>query len=218
MIHLPDQKNWNQFWTRPQSQRFHQASWSKKRIMQVLQPCLTPGKKALDAGCGSGFFSVYFCDQGMQTVALDYSDAALRATQAAAGGRAQTVQADVLQENLTSRLPGRFDLIFSDGLLEHFVPKDQDRILQQWKGLLTPAGYIVTFVPNRWSPWELIRPFFMPGIAEMPFVLDELVDLHERNGLRIVEKGGINTLPFRFSPDKWLAEQFGMLLYIVARK
>ena len=84
--------------------------------------------------------------------------------------------------------------------------------------LLADDGSLVTFVPNRWSPWELIRPFYMPGIEEAPFVLSELIELHERNGLCVIQKGGVNTLPFRLSPDKWFAEQFGMLLYTIARK
>mgnify|MGYP001602475899 FL=1 len=99
---LPNQGNWDQFWSRPQSDRFHQISWSKRRIMQVLQPYLQSGKKALDAGCGSGFFSAYFCDQGMETIALDYADAALTAAKEATGGRAKIVKADMLHDDFKS--------------------------------------------------------------------------------------------------------------------
>ncbi len=218
MSTLPDQKIWNQFWNRPQSDRFHHVSWSKRRVMQVLRPYAISGKKALDAGCGSGFFSAYFCDQGMQTVSLDYAEAALAAAREATSGRAQIIKADMLNDDLGFLLNQKFDLIFSDGLLEHFIAKDQDRIMSQWMKLLTDDGCLVTFVPNRWSPWELIRPFFMPGIEESPFVLTELIELHERNGLSVFERGGVNTLPFKLSPDKWFAEQFGMLLYVLARK
>ena len=83
--------------------------------------------------------------------------------------------------------------------------------------VVKPGGHIVTFVPNRWSPWELIRPFFMPGIAEKPFVLNELLDLNRRNDLAIVESGGVNVLPYAVSPEM-MGPAFGMLLYTVAKK
>jgi len=72
-------------------------------------------------------------------------------------------------------------------------------------------------VPNRWSPWELIRPMFMPDIEETPFVMQQLIDLNHRNGLKVIRYGGINTLPIRFSPDKMVGRTFGMLLYTMAK-
>ena len=58
----------------------------------------------------------------------------------------------------------------------------------------------------------------MPGIEETPFILKELVEVHERNGLSVIQKGGVNTIPFRFSPDQWMGSTFGMLLYVIARR
>ena len=110
----------------------------------------------------------------------------------------------------------RFDLIFTDGLLEHFSTKEQDAILQNFISVLAPGGVIVTVVPNRFSPWELIRPIFMPGIEEKPFTLRGLISLHKRNGMAILDQGGVNVIPFCFSPDRLLGGHCGMLLYCVA--
>ena len=46
----------------------------------------------------------------------------------------------------------------------------------------------------------------------------QLVDLNERNGLKVIEKGGVNTFPFAFSPDKMIGSVFGMLLYTISEK
>ncbi len=214
----PQDTDWNQFWNRSASKQFSQPSWSKKRILKVLEPYAVDGKKALDAGCGSGFFSRYFCGRGMLTVAADYSESALEMARMVTEGKSRLLKADFLNERLDEKLNDRFDLIFSDGLLEHFPSARQDTIIKNWASVLSKDGVMVTFVPNRFSPWELIRPLYMPGIEETPFVLKELVDAHERNGLRVIGKGGVNTFPFRFSPDRWIGPVFGMLLYVVARR
>lgn len=216
-IQTPQDTDWNRFWEKDASKKFGRISWSKRRILQVLAPHLQEGKAALDAGCGSGFFAGRFTDARMCTTAVDYSDEALQMAQENTRGRARVLKIDLLDENLRDVLDVRFDLIFTDGLFEHFSPADQDRILQNFRSVLNKEGVICTFVPNRFSPWEIIRPFYMPGIEEKPFVLQELTGLHTRNGLHIVEKGGINVLPFRFSPDRLAGPLWGMLLYVIAR-
>ncbi len=215
---LPKADNWDYFWGLEKTEKFTKVSWSKKRIIKVLRSYIQEGDKALDAGCGSGFFSKFFCDQGLSTVSLDYSPKALAIAQKATQGRARIVEGDLVSPGLNEMIPERFDLIFSDGLLEHFCETDQDKIIQNLVALLNDSGVIVTFVPNRWSPWELIRPFLMPGIEEKPFVLRQLVELNHRNGLAVIEKGGVNTFPFSLSPDNFFGPLFGMLLFAVAKK
>jgi SAM-dependent methyltransferase len=217
-MQTPQDTDWNRFWSRPGSKQFSKVSWSKRRILNVLEPFATAGKMALDAGCGSGFFSRYFCDRGMSTVAADYSESALEMAKTVTDGKCRLLKADFLNERLDQKLTDRFDLIFSDGLLEHFSAPQQDTIIKNWASVLSADGVMITFVPNRFSPWELIRPLYMPGIEETPFILKELVSVHERAGLKIVQKGGVNTLPFRFSPDQWTGSAFGMLLYVVAKQ
>lgn len=214
----PEAKDWNHYWKLDKTQVFTKISWSKRRIMDVIGPYCQPGRAGLDAGCGSGFFSQYMLTQKMEVLAIDYSQAALDIAKNLTGGMVQAMKTDLLNDDLSKKTPKRFDFIFTDGLLEHFSPQDQDKILQNLKNVLKEDGVIATFVPNRWSPWELIRPFYMPGIEEKPFTLNELIVLHERNGYEIQKTGGINTLPFAISPDPLLGKTFGMLLYVIARK
>jgi len=219
---MPQEKDWEKFWIKDASKvhgtETQAVSWSKRRIQDVLKKYVAKDKRALEAGSGSGFFSAYFCDCGMKTTAIDYSDQALDMTKNATGGRAKILKINLLDKSLTSLLAESFDLVFTDGLFEHFSDFEQDRILSNLMSVLAPGGVVATFVPNRWSPWELIRPFYMPGIKEVPFQLKQLIRLNERSGLKVIEQGGVNTLPLRFSPDKLLGPTFGMLLYTVAKK
>ncbi len=218
MVQTPKDSDWNRFWQASQKSHSAKVSWSKRRVIKVVDPFLRAPLRVLDAGCGSGFFSKYFCERGAQVVALDYSDQALDVTRQLTRGKVKVVKCDLLCENLTNVFSDKFDLIFTDGLFEHFDLPVQDRMMQNFISVLSTDGKIATFAPNRWSPWELIRPFFMPGIDETPFVLSELVSLNKRNGLCVVAQGGVNVLPFPLSPEKIFGRFFGMLLYTVAKK
>ncbi|MFA5088231.1 MAG: class I SAM-dependent methyltransferase [Candidatus Omnitrophota bacterium] len=214
----PSAGDWNRFWGDERARGLPPAGWSKRRIISVIERHPVEKKKILDAGCGSGFFSRYFCDHQGETVSLDFSRQALENTATMTQGRAQILQLGLVKDGLAQAGLGPFDLIFSDGLFEHFSFSDQDIIMKNLMSVLADQGVIITFVPNRWSPWQLVRPFFMPGISERPFTLRQLVDLNVRNGLRVREKGGGNTLPVAFSPEGPFASYFGMLLYTVAGK
>jgi len=209
---------WDNYWGDEGSSRFRDVSWSKRRMLRVMAPHALAGQTVLDAGCGSGFFSRAFLDQGMDVISLDASEKALELTKTKTEGRGRGIQADLLQQDLALRVGQECGLVFSDGLFEHFEGKEQDRILLNLKKCLRADGKIITFVPNRFSPWELIRPFFMPGIEERPFTLKGLSDMHERNGFSVGQRGGVNVLPFPLSPEKVLGPLFGMLLFVIAKK
>ena len=219
-LRTPHSKDWDDFWNKRRKDILRGPSWSKRRILAVIAQYLNPGKNALDAGCGSGFFSKHFCDVGMNVTALDFSDEALASASWLSQGKVRTVKGDLRSAELAQKLSAEnpYDVIFSDGLLEHFSMDEQLKIMENFCRMLKPGGLLITFVPNRWSPWELIRPFYMPGIEEKPFILSQLIGLNEKAQLRMVNGGGVNALPFRWSPDQWVGDLFGMLLFTIARK
>jgi len=208
-------ERWNNFWKGFDAAALARASHSKKRIIKVLQRHLRPGMKVLDAGCGSGFFTNFFACAEADATAVDYSEEALRLAEKLVGNKAAYQVADLLSDTLPDTLGTRFDLIFSDGLFEHFTDAEQQRLMGNLRRVKSDDGLIATFVPNRFSPWQLIRPFMMPGIKEKPFSLERLVRLSE--GMSIIEQGGLNVIPCALSPEKWLGSIFGMLLYTIAR-
>ncbi len=204
--------SWNNFWTRDHIPG-NGVSWSKKRIISRLEPYLKRGTRVIDAGCGSGFFSHFFQRQGMDVLALDYSESALQLCRQKCDNKVRIEKFDLLNESLKSRFGQNFGLVFSDGLLEHFTFKDQICLLRNFAEATTPGGVVFTIVPNRFSPWQLVRPLFMPGIEESPLTLKKLIRLNHLAGLKIREAGGLNVLPIHFSPEASLGNFFGMLLF-----
>jgi SAM-dependent methyltransferase len=208
-------ESWDRFWSAQGTRRFTQKSWSKVRIMEVLDGVVREGMDILDAGCGSGFFSAYFVNKGCRVWSLDHSEASLEIARKNTQGRCEAyLREDLFQEDWTAPYRGKFDLIFTDGLFEHFTQEDQLRLMGRFRLLKKGSGIVATFVPNRYSWWEVVRPFVMPGITEVPFTPSRLRALHA--GMRILKTGGLNVLPLRLSPERLLGPSLGMLLYCLA--
>jgi 2-polyprenyl-3-methyl-5-hydroxy-6-metoxy-1,4-benzoquinol methylase len=210
----PSPGSWNSYWS-SSGEGFQKESFSKKRIIAVLDKYVFTGAQVLDAGCGSGFFSSYFLSRGCVVDALDYSDQALEMARKNTEGKCRQYYRTDLTGPGAAFLGGAYDLIFSDGLLEHFSLSDQSKIIALLASKKKSGGCLVTVVPNMLSPWQLIRPFFMPGIREKPFTRRALVRLHDT--MKIIEQGGVNVLPCSWSPERSTGAIFGMLLYCVCR-
>lgn len=209
--------DWDGFWDNAEGGQFTRISWSKRRMEKLLSPHLVRNGRVLDAGCGSGYFSALFLSRGCRVSTLDASPEALEiARRATRGGAEEYLQEDLLDSSFAARHGERFDLVFTDGLFEHFVPSDQKRIMDNLVSSLKVGGVIATFVPNALSWWTVVRPLFMRGIYERPFRRAALRRLHD--GLAPVGEGGLSVLPFRFSPERLLGGRFGMLLFHLARK
>ncbi|MFH1853997.1 MAG: class I SAM-dependent methyltransferase [Candidatus Omnitrophota bacterium] len=202
-------EQWDLFWEKRDKPVY---SWAKRRMINILGQYVRPGMRVLDAGSGTGFFSSYFIACGCDVSSVDYSEKALSITRHVTKGKARAyIKADLLKKALDTK----FDIIFSDGLLEHYSQNKQDRIVLNMKAMKKDKGYLINFVPNKRSLWSVVRPFYM-NIKEQPFTIGDFTRIHLRNGLSIVLIGGINVLPFRVSPERLLGRQFGMLFYCIA--
>ncbi len=207
-------EKWDDYWNRNERTRFTRVSWSKRRIIGILDEYVKDGLVVLDAGCGSGFFSNYFISSGCRVYSLDYSARALGVARRLTRDRSESyLQRDLLDKRLTEEFEHYFDIIFTDGLFEHFPEDSQRNILDGFVTMKKEDGLIATFVPNKFTLWTLLRPLFMPQIKEVPFTLSRLKSLHSR--CQILRSGGLNILPVRHSPDKLIGRYFGMLLYII---
>lgn len=210
-------QDWSCFWSSTKYSRMRKSK-SKERILRVLSSYIEPGLSVLDAGCGSGFFSARFIALGARVTAVDYSEEALRFARRNTGDLAgEYLLADLRDADFAGTLRDRFDLVFSDGLFEHFPPAEQDAILANFVTMTKPGGIVATFVPNLFHPRVLVQPIIMPGIREKPFTRRRLLDFYRRNGLRAVESGGVNCVPIEASPDRALGAWFGMIIYAIGQ-
>ena len=133
-------KRWDEFWHRGELWlTLLRFTPTYRKIVRIFnQMTLARGAKILDVGCGSGKLASFWSQNGHDIFGLDISDQALEFTRSQG---VPVMKADV------RRLPfndGTFDLVYSDGLLEHFP--DPEFILAEL--FRVSRNYVFTLVPR----------------------------------------------------------------------
>jgi 2-polyprenyl-3-methyl-5-hydroxy-6-metoxy-1,4-benzoquinol methylase len=153
---------------------------------------LRPGTAVLDVGCGHGMHALKAARRCGQVVGLDGDrralDVARRAAHAAGVRNAAFLAADV-EQPLPVR-PACADTVLCLDVLEHV--RARDRLLQEMRAALRPAGALLLAVPNRATSWK--RRLERAGLFaysdpdhKIEYTLPELERELARNGFRIVE-------------------------------
>lgn len=113
------------------------------------------GERVLDAGCGTGIYSIELAKRGARVIGLDASSGMLewaRGKAATAGLKIDFIKADALKIPFSD---GHFDMVISVCML-CFV-KDRQAALLEVKRVLRPGGRLIIAVLNSRSPWALLR-------------------------------------------------------------
>jgi len=154
---------------------------------------LAPGCRVLELGCGRSRWLPFLaqhrgCDvSGLDTEAFACELA--RANLAGAGAAGRILCGDAFDLERHRDLVGRFDLIYSMGLLEHF--SDATERIVALTRYLRPGGRMITTVPNmRGFNW-LMQWLGSREILEMHVVYDRkrLTRVHEAAGLTTLAAG-----------------------------
>lgn len=187
----------------------------RKRFLESLSRCL-PQKtnhpcRALEVGCGTGIDSYILAQRmGCSGYGIDLSDEALNFAKKA--GQSFSVSlylgiADIL------KLPFRdnsFDLVFSQGVLEHFSD-DRAATAEQLR-VLKPGGSLVINVPQRYTVYTIakhyrIRSGDWPWGYETEYSCRRLRKLGRHFGLREIEVLGYGYWFSRLEPV-WVLRSF----------
>jgi 2-polyprenyl-3-methyl-5-hydroxy-6-metoxy-1,4-benzoquinol methylase len=123
-------------------------------VEQFLDDCRLPreffrGRRALDAGCGSGRWSYALAELGANLVAFDLTEGGI---EAAAEHLFERENVSVCQANLFQPpfAPESFDFVMSWGVLHH--TPDTHAAFRQLVPLVKPGGTLYVMVYERHSP------------------------------------------------------------------
>jgi len=181
----------------------YQSNWIElanilKEAIPVIFACkpIKRGLRALEIGVGSGKWSAAFAIMGFETWSMDYSTEILeQAHRNFPFVMTLKVKADIRESR---RLDiGQFDLVFSEGLLEHYVnPDERHAILTNMGAYVKDEGFLVLIVPH-WSKEPDELQFTAPRLAreirkaspDMTVIRTEQVanEIHDSAG-RVVRK------------------------------
>lgn len=132
--------------------------------LELVEPLLQPGVRILEIGSGIGFFAGFLTECGYDVVELEPVGAGFEfigAARAALGHDQRSNHLNIGVEALDATLHGRFDLIYSQNVLEH-VP-DWQVALDASMSVLASDGVMCQSCPNYSFPYE---PHF--GIPLVP--------------------------------------------------
>lgn len=151
--------------------------YESELLLELLKP--QPGEQILDAGCGTGIFTLDLLSYGCRVTGIDISWPMLvRARRKAEGTPFQTVQSDILRLPFKNDL---FDKTISVTAIE-FI-EDAKTALEELFRVTQRGGTIVLASLNRLSPWAERRkskedhPLFKKAIFRSPEELLSLVSI-----------------------------------------
>lgn len=108
------------------------------------------GKKILDIGCGTGFFSKNLLEMGYEVTSVDGSSLALEYS------KKRGLENLILSDACKLPFPDNsFDAVVALDILEHI--KDDGAAVREWTRVLKPGGIMLIFVPALsllWSPQD----------------------------------------------------------------
>ena len=164
-------------------------AWFYREFHHLWEPHLPPAGDAsirlLEIGCAQSRWLPYFAREwGYAVTGLDYSELGCHQSQALL--TREGIAGEIFHQDLFCPEPrqlARFDLVFSNGVVEHF--EDPGTVLHRMAAYLKPGGLMITIVPNL-AGWlgglqKLISPEVMA--IHRPLTREELVEAHVAAGL-----------------------------------
>jgi len=166
------------------------------RFFSEHLPMARSGQVLLEAGCGaSAWLPVFARRFGYRVMGLDYSEQGCGLAKAVlqkAGVAGSILRADLFA--LPPELKGCADVVFSQGLVEHFTPTRG--VVERLAWLTKPGGLVLTLVPNMRGVTGLLQRVADKRTFDLhvPLTPDGLAAAHRDSGLTPVAWGHLGTL------------------------
>jgi 2-polyprenyl-3-methyl-5-hydroxy-6-metoxy-1,4-benzoquinol methylase len=163
------------------------------------------GRRVLEIGCGrSRWLPCLAMSFGCRMTGIDidaYAAELARANLAGAGVSGEILCRDAFDAKANEDLHGRYDLVYSMGLLEHFT--DPAPCLAVLSRYLKPGGRLLTTVPNLQGVNGMLqRLVSRRRLKHLVYDKQRLAEVHRDAGLEIISTGYVGFYDGYFSaPD-----------------
>lgn len=180
--------DWNLFWRfTGRQQKFNQLLYAYhfRHYTRLLKGMLPPAPMILELGAGTGTLARRVLDRwGGRAILVDSNAHAVGLFRRGckAGEPIEYVQADVL----SLQTAPVFDLVYSDGLIEHFPEKCE--IMRAHLSAVKESGLVMLFVPNNSFLFKTLTRFGPDMGYEERYTLKALVALCQSFGLEVLRQ------------------------------
>ncbi|MDD4856786.1 MAG: class I SAM-dependent methyltransferase [Candidatus Krumholzibacteria bacterium] len=148
-----EKKHWDRFWEGAHS--VEDVYSNEGRVAERIAGAVPLAEKlVLEVGAGSGRDGVLLAEKGACVVSLDYSLSSLRLIKGRSSGSG-TLAVCCGDAFALPFADGTFDVVFHQGLLEHF--RNPDDLIAENARVLKPGGVILVDVPQRYHYYTAIK-------------------------------------------------------------
>lgn len=137
-----------------------------RNLQRLLRAYVRPGDEFLEIGCAPGKILAWVqAELGAKVAGLDYSASGMATARRLFG--ALQLPGDLRCEDLSTTTfeAGRFDVVYSSGLIEHFA--DPREVVRQHLRLVKPGGVAVITVPDYRGPYGVVQRYFDSEILKI---------------------------------------------------
>lgn len=186
----PDQEIWNRFWRN--KKEIDKVYPSSPSVLKTITTQLdVKGMKILEVGAGSGRDSIELTRLGAQVTVLDFAQESLQIIDKLkkehniGNEQLSLIQADAFS---TPYPDGTFDLVFHQGLAEHF--RNPLPLLEENYRITKPGGYCLCDVPQTFHLYTIIKKILIAMDKwfagwETQLTMPQLKKLMSRSGFEI---------------------------------
>ncbi len=197
-----EKQHWETFWD--EKQNVGQVYSNADRVLEHLSRVTDlDGKLILEIGAGTGRDSFPLAQRGARVVQLDYAINSLKLLKKISQDERIPVQ---ILGGDTFALPfrnGTFDVVFHQGLLEHFRPEVSQKLVEENVRVLKQGGLLLIDVPQRYHVYTIVKHILIAlnkwfAGWERSFSVRELGRVMRRNGLEPEHRYGVWMYPSFF--------------------
>lgn len=195
---LTDRSYWDETWESVQvpapvdlsdrSLRNHATLEFHRYFSEVLRSQSPAPKSLVEIGCAQSKWLPYFSKvHGLKVGGVDFSELGCQRARellAHADCDGEIVQADMFEP--PEALRGRFDVVLSMGLVEHFP--DTASAVRACASFVKPGGLVLTLIPNMTGITGFGQRWLDRGVYEkhVPLNREALASAHEAAGLTVL--------------------------------
>ena len=172
------------------------AGWTCKTPPEELVELVETGKvfpcKALDIGCGEGFYSIYLASKKVDVLGIDLSGKAIEyAAKNAimAGSTAGFMQMDIKSLTVLVEMGDLFDFVLEWSVLHHIHPMEREAYMDDLSRVINKGGkYLATSFSTESDESQGKKEITSPIGTKLYYSsLDELEELYSTH-FNIIEK------------------------------
>ncbi len=134
-------------WTEPEPPKELIELIDNKDNSKKIKPC-----KALDVGCGEGFYSIYLAKKGFEVTGIDISENAINLAKQNAIKHEIKINFIALDVADLSKINNKFDFVFEWALLHHIIPEQRQEYVKNIKRILNKGGKYLSICFNSQNP------------------------------------------------------------------